>query len=163
MNTLLHIKASALAAIRIMAFLEDLNTQGMPAKVDGVEFIPNTKPQVRRRVRSPQPLPTPVVTAIEGTPENPFVAQALAQSTPIRRPSAALLTPTGRNKVVYMLTEGHDSTITGIPRDVMEIISYHPNGVSAKQIQAMSGLKQKSVESAIHALRTKGVIESVAV
>jgi Fe2+ or Zn2+ uptake regulation protein len=56
-----------------------------------------------------------------------------------------------------------DAVIFGQPRQILDLLSSYPDGLSAKEVETISRLKQKSVESALYSLRTQGVVHSVSV
>lgn len=156
------LKASAKATAEILAFVE--------GRADVV--VQAIGPPVRVNQRTPRGLSSGrTVAEARGAeahrqaPEglsNPFVTQAVEQSTVVRlrAPHVHL----GRNRVVYVLSSPvPDDVVVGVPARVMQLLSSHASGMSAKDIETTAGLKRKSVESALYHLRTIGAVQSVGV
>lgn len=179
MTTLrITIIASAKAAGDIMQYM-DVNLDAHDASVVGVEIV--DPGQVRRG--TPRALASGRHAAVFGVAEarsaeahrqapgtptnrevlNPYVVQAV-QSSGGHVSVAAPAVPSGRNRVIYMLVNpAPEAVVVGIPRQVLDLLSVYPDGMSAKEVEEISRLRRKSVESALYNLRTQGMIESIAV
>jgi hypothetical protein len=176
------IQASARAAANILNYIEEVvedRTNTGEVTVESVEPVAvPIKHRSPRRAAGPLPSGRTVAEArsadagpqarnrqAPGTDLNPFVAQAVESSTSVHARVATPIHVPGRNRVIYMLTSPapEGAVIFGQPRQVLDLLAIHPAGLSAKEVETISRLKQKSVESALHSLRVQGVIHSVEV
>lgn len=121
-----------------------LTAQGLLAQ-DGVV----SKLEVKHHVRA-------TVAVAGGTVDTvPVVPVELADTVP----AAAVVLPAGRHSVRYRVINPR-IRVGQIPHQVRMLLLQHGPS-TAKHLEAATGFGRKSIESALHKLRTEGSVESV--